>query len=142
MQIIRKENATLRLVVWSALGEINSAEMKALIKTVRADEFCQSGFAHLIDLRAATGDGPTPAFSELYTAARLLWREGPGARWALLATSPLTFGLLRMVHALLSETEQERLGLYRDFEEACRWLVGQSVADPARPLPGWSWSHA
>ena len=78
----------------------------------------------------------------LYAISRLLWREVPGARWALLADSPLMFGLLRMVHALLSTAEQDRLGLFRDFEEACHWLLGQVVPDPVHPQPGWSWSHA
>lgn len=141
MQIIRKENAGLRLVVWAIIGQTNMAEMKALIQTIRADELCHSQFVHLIDFRAMSAEGPTPEFSELYTAARLLWREGLGARWALLASSPLVFGLLRMIHALLSESEQARIGIYRDFDDACRWLLGQTIADPASPQTGWSWSH-
>ena len=78
MQILRKENASLHITVWSVLGLVNPSELKVLFQTVRADELCHPGSAQLIDLRAITIDGPTPEFSELFTTARLLWRDGPG----------------------------------------------------------------
>jgi hypothetical protein len=142
MQILRKENGALHLTVWSVLGLVNPSELKVLFQIVRADELCHPGSAQLIDLRAITIDGPTPEFSELFTTARLLWRDGPGDRWALLTASPLIFGLLRMIHALLSDSEQSHVGLHREFADASQWLLGKVIVDPAQPTPGWSWSHA
>ena len=51
--------------------------LTATIITIFLDRggFCLFS-AQLIDLRAITIDGPTPEFSELFTTARLLWRDG------------------------------------------------------------------
>jgi hypothetical protein len=126
----------LNLIVTSATEDVTPEEFLSVARTQTADPRIRQTVGHLFDLRRLdpaqrlSGEGILEVGRMLHAA--FSHPEMAEHRAAIVVAQELDFGMSRMVvgHAALDE---ERIRVFRDFAEACRWL---GVDPGAIELPG------
>jgi hypothetical protein len=109
-----------RLVVTMASEIFTYAEGMAHEDQLYRDPNFDPTYAHLIDATGVTGTALTS--SELAALARRT-KFSPQSRRALVATSPVLFGLGRMFEAYLQLSGlAEFVGIFKELDQALEWL--------------------
>ncbi len=121
----------------TAEGPINYKELSASIRKLLDEPEFKPGIQVIGDFRNAELEvGSTELWNLLYLLQAFPERVA-NTRWALLAQSPSTFGLLRML-ASYSERLHVKLAVFRSLEAAREWLheqEGSSADLTDRALP-------
>ena len=107
-----------RLVRTRLVGAVTVAEVEEHNRALALDPKFKPQFEQLVDLSGMT--------AILYDLAAVRKSAGehvfsPGVRRALVATSDAAFGMSRMF-AMQSESEGQRIEVFRDMKEAEAWL--------------------
>jgi hypothetical protein len=116
---------SLNLIVTSATGDVTPEEFLSVARTQSTDPRILRTAGHLFDLRQLdpsqrlSGEGVQEVGRMLHAA--FTHPEMTEHRAAIVVAQALDFGMSRMVvgHAAV---EEERIRVFRDFAEACRWL--------------------
>lgn len=128
MQLYRID-ATAGIV--ELLGPGGIEDLEARIRGVLADPAYRRGFGFLRDRRGM----PPPSTTELRAMVDFLGRFEAlyGSRWAVVATDPVNFGMMRMGE-ILAEPHGINVAVFSDEVEAVRWLTErpESVDQPGR----------
>ena len=140
---IRKD---ARLITCVHAGEVGDSEFLASYEAMLGHPDFRTGFARLVDLRAAASSArSSEALRTLATMLRRRHAEGEaGARTAIVAPSSVSFGLGRMFEAFGADIPGETR-VFRGFDEAVDWLgvpadavreaIGETPPAPDGPDP-------
>lgn len=120
-----------QLVLSRAHGVTTTADYLAHGHRLRADPDFRPDYRQLWDLTEITKGNTN--FSELSDMAKVNI-FAPTARRALLASSDVAFGLGRMFQMLRETKGETGIRVFRDREEALRWLETGVDPDP-KPRP-------
>jgi len=122
------------IVFSRAHGVTTAADYTAHGQRLRADPDFRPDHRQLWDLSGITKSNV--AFDELSEMARIDI-FAPTARRAVLARNDVSFGLARMFQMLRETKGETGIRVFRDRDEAMRWLDGGADPDPApRPVRG------
>lgn len=113
-----------RLVVTRIAGVMSEEDVRALREQLRADPAFDATYANLVDLSEAT-DIQLSADTLGQLAVRSAFDRV--TRRAIVATSPLQFGMARMF-ATINERHGHVVRVFRDSGEAEAWLAANSVS--------------
>ena len=116
-----------RVVYLTVTGESSFAEWEAALRRVLADPAYVRGSNFLTDRRGQTNvpgtEFPRQVLRFLVGHAADMGRY----RWAAVSPREATFQTLRMF-SILAEEVDIRVEVFRDYEEARRWLLGGAAA--------------
>ncbi len=112
-----------RLVRAEVRGDFTTSDMiRALDNMVRDPDF-EPGFNFLSD-HAAVGEPVTPEqLDQLIAHLESLSEVLSGARWAIVATKPASYGMMRML-SVLAEAIPLRVAVFESLESAEEWARG------------------
>ena len=119
---------TRRVVRTRGWGTVSIADINELMSFVLVDARFDPYFRSLVDFREVTlltGD------STGFAAAASMQLYVPGTRRAFVASEDHVFGLMRMF-ATYSERFGQTVQVFRDLEEAERWLEAGDAVDTPR----------
>lgn len=119
MPISFQVDTARQLILTSAHGQVNFAEVMEYFRELRAHAQFQPTFFELFDLRATSGMSITAG--EISQLAQIPV-FAPAARRALVAQSALIFGLCRMFTAYCAANGQHNIGVFDNLPEARHWL--------------------
>lgn len=127
-------DADRRLVVAVFTGDANLADAEAIMTRLHADPRHSFEFSRVYDCRGLTR---LPPLGELRGVADLFRRRvdpAAGARRAIVVRSGATYGLARMLQALLDIAGLE-LNVFTDADEAIAWATApfRTSAPAERP---------
>ena len=120
MRIERQVNAADRVVILSVSGDLGDQELPAIASELEKDPEVQPDFSLLIDLREASGRSVTSAGVRALADRSLVL--SPESRRAVVVPSELGFGMARM-YEILRENPRGAMQVFRDFDEAQRWVT-------------------
>jgi len=102
------------------LGPGTLADLETRVRRLLADPDYRQGFGFL---RNRTGMA-APSTQELRAMIEFLGRFEAlhGTRWAVVATDPVNFGMMRMGE-ILAEPHGIMIAVFNDQDEAVRWLT-------------------
>jgi hypothetical protein len=107
------------------IGRIDDATLVEAYRALLADPGYIRGANDLVDLREANAEGLSavviPALVGMF-AAHDATGTGLRSRTAIVAVSPLNFGLARMFQTLRGNSP-DQVRVFRDYEEARHWLT-------------------
>jgi hypothetical protein len=107
------------VVTLTCSGQVTLEEIVAIATRLRSDPFFQARFSTLADLSAATGFAFD--FAQLSGFVdRRLDPFAPGARRALVATRPGSYGIARMYQSMSTGLN---VAIFPSREEAMTWLA-------------------
>lgn len=119
MRVAREIDSESRVVILTVSGKLTDQGLVGLYDEVRQADGVTPDFALLIDLRQADGhEVTTGAVASLAQRPLLLSGE---SRRAVVVPSEFGFGMARM-YELLREARGGGFRVFRDFDEARRWL--------------------
>jgi len=102
-------------------GSLVLEEMLATIAAVAEDPLFQKGLHVLSDHRTIAAPATTDQVMGLIQQARKFQEKLGGTRWAIVVSSDLSFGMMRMLSAF-AEPIPLRVEVFREYEEALAWL--------------------
>lgn len=108
-----------RIIVVTVRGELRDEDLLEIHERLRTEPKLDPDFGVLIDLRSASGRDVTMGGVQDLIARPLLF--SPQAHRAIVVRSDLGFGMSRM-YELLRRDLTETIRVFRDVEEARRWL--------------------
>ncbi|GAG37305.1 unnamed protein product [marine sediment metagenome] len=108
-----------RVIVVTVRGELRDEDFLEIHERLRTEPRLEPDFGLLIDLQGATGRDVTIGGVQNLIALPLLL--SPKARRAIVVQSDLGFGMSRM-YELQRRDLTETIGIFRDVDEAQRWL--------------------
>lgn len=118
-------NAADRIVTLSVSGSLGDQELLNLAGELEKHPGVQPDFSLLVDFRLANGGIVTSAgVRALAELSQVLF---PSSRRAVVVPSDLGFGMARM-YSILRNDENSMLQVFRDFDEAQRWVAGKDDA--------------
>ena len=136
MPYILKSDESLGCIFIRWSGTFSSEEGAAHYREIAGYESFQKG-AHLFhDTRLVDVDVPTSEVQKVATAASPKVEPDVVRKVAILASSDLGFGMMRML-ALMRERPGLVLDVFRDLEEAKAWLG--LPADLGDPFEDMAW---
>jgi hypothetical protein len=103
-------------------GRLKASEGLNAIRDIATHPDFRPGMNGLLDTRELTGIESTS--EDLREAAQLVASQAElyrGSRWAVVADSPVPFGMARQYQAMRDELPYE-LEVFRNADEACAWL--------------------
>jgi hypothetical protein len=119
MQVERRIDSAARVVVLEVSGDLGDRDLLSLADELEKDPEVEADFSLLIDLRRAIGQGVTSAGVRKLVARPLVL--SPESRRAVVVPSDLGFGMARM-YEMLREDRGGAVRVFRDYEEARRWV--------------------
>ena len=99
-------------------GIVTEADLEEYFRALLADPNFNTSYKHLIDTRKTTETQMRIEY--INSLARRGGSLPPDIMQAFVASSDLSYGLLRMYIA--QHPESNKMEVFRDYEEACRWL--------------------
>lgn len=121
MKLERKVDPVARVVILEVDGDLGDAELMSLTSAVEQAPEVAPDFSLLIDLRRANGRSvSTPGVRALATQPLVL---SASARRAVVVPTDLGFGMARM-YEMLREGRGGGMRVFRDYDEALRWVKG------------------
>jgi hypothetical protein len=127
MAVTYRIDPSERVVYLTVTGESSFAEWEAALRRVLADPPYVRGFNFLTDRRGQT-DVPAPDFPRQVLRFLVAHVAEMGRyRWAAVSPRDSTFQMLRMF-SILAEEVDIRVEVFRDYEEARRWLLDGAAA--------------
>lgn len=120
MRVARQVNAADRIVVLTVTGELKDSDLLRLAIDVESDPEIEPDFSLLVDLRGA--DGRNVTSNGVRELAKRPFALSPTSRRGIVTPTELTFGMARVYEALRN-AEGGAIRVFRDYEEAVRWVA-------------------
>ena len=120
MRVDRKIDEVERLVTLTVTGELADPELLELAIGVENDPEVKPDFSLLVDLRDADGRNVTSA--GVRELAKRPFALSPASRRAIVVPTDLSFGMARVYEAL-REVQAGAIRVFREYEEAVRWVT-------------------
>lgn len=123
-----------RLIRATVRGDFSVDDMLACVEGA-ADEAGEPGYNILSDHRLVGEPATRPQLEALVTHLRRLQHFFAGARWAIVATSPASFGMMRMLE-VLAERVPMAVRVFTGMAGAEQWArTGVLPPGPSAPPP-------
>ena len=117
----REIDASNRVVTLAVSGELSDEGLLSLSAALRIAPEVEPDFGLLIDLRYAVGRNvTTKGVQELAWLPLVFF---PDSRRAVVVPSDLGFGMARIYQSLRDEQPGGGIGVFRDLDEARRWVI-------------------
>jgi hypothetical protein len=124
MQVDRQVDLEAHLVTLTVSGELGDPDLLELAIGVENDPEVKPEFSLLVDLRDADGRSVTSA--GVRELAKRPFALSPASRRAIVVPTELGFGMARVYEAL-REVQGGAIRVFRDYEEAVRWVITGSL---------------
>ena len=109
------------MFIATATGELTFAELRGFIQSVRTGE--RRSWPLIFDMIAATtGITAEQVQSLAVNVGSALRNEGPRGAVAIVASTDLLFGLMRMYQILCEQQGVDTIQVFRSRQEADAWL--------------------
>lgn len=112
---------TEKLLTVTVTGVVSDEEFMSCVDQVREIAGQSPDIHELVDLREVTNF--VVSAKTIRSAASAPPRFGPASRQAALVSNDIGFGLSRM-YGMLIESSRPNVAVFRDMEEALRWVRG------------------
>ncbi len=123
MPIITTIDSEKGIRIHTVTGEVTADDFRTALTKVHTSPDSQSTMNGLWDLRAATGDFSTVDIDRMADFVGSQWGNIGPHKIALVVSRDVDFGLARMYEQLLEMQSTIELMVFRDSEEATRWLI-------------------
>jgi hypothetical protein len=108
----------------TASGSIGQAEDLECFRALLADRAYRPGMGLLLDYRERESVATTEQVKQFVAAGEKLREAFGDPRIAVVVSGDVAFGMARMYSALAEESSVPT-SVFRDLEEAMRWLAGE-----------------
>ena len=122
MPVDRQIDAGNRVVTLAVSGELSDEDLLSLSEEIRTAPEVESDFGLVIDLQNAVGRKVTTEVVHALAGGPLVL--SPDSRRAVVVPSELGFGMARMYQILRDKGSGGDIRVFRDIEEARRWVTG------------------
>jgi hypothetical protein len=121
-QWVERDRRRIRLV---AAGELTMDDILKAINGAVEDPAFEPGFDVLSDHRALGEPLTSDQLKQATAHLQNLSQHFAGSRYAVVATTPASYGMMRMF-SVLAERIPLKVGVFRSMEEAEAWLASPS----------------
>jgi hypothetical protein len=111
-----------RLVVCTGFGVVTADEVLQVHDQIVKDEDFEPSFSELVDATAITSTTVTPSSMRMLAESSPF---SPDSRRALVADSPLGFGLWRVYQTVRSLRGDKNIRVFRSRTDALAWLLAE-----------------
>jgi len=118
-----------RLVVCTGFGVVTAEEVLQVHDQMVKDENFDSSFSELVDGTAITSTTVTPSSMRTLADSSPF---SPDSRRALVADSPLGFGLWRVYQTVRSLRGDKNIRIFRSRADALAWLLTEEDGESTR----------
>jgi len=118
-----------RLVVCTGFGVVTAEEVLQVHDQMVKDENFDSSFSELVDGTAITSTTVTPSSMRMLAESSPF---SPDSRRALVADSPLGFGLWRVYQTVRSLRGDKNIRVFRSRTDALAWLLTEEDGESRR----------
>ena len=128
MSITEQGEPSKQLTIFTGTGELSFDEV---LKTIRSFYGANPTLNVLCDLRQASAERISAA--QVNQIAELIHKSKQirkGGRTAIVSTRDVTYGVARMLEALINipnDDSSYELRVFRDIKDAVRWLAGGQI---------------
>src|SRR5215468_6356001 len=129
MPISYEINRETRLVVCTGFGVVTDDEVLQVHEQMVKDANFDSSFSELVDADAITSTTVTPSSMRMLADSSPF---SPDSRRALVAGSPLAFGLWRVYQTVRSLRGDKNIRVFRSRTDALAWLLPEKDGESTR----------
>lgn len=117
---------TTRIRTATFVGWLGAVDVRMAYDALYADPGYVEDAADLVDLRRVTHlELSVDDIRALMERNMPHLRRGPRTRYAVVAPSPLSYGLARMFERMGGESFPKEISVFREFEPALAWLTAR-----------------